>query len=46
MHVMESPSDAHVYHYSFNCSRLDDVVRMLFTTQQRLYSYQLSKALP
>ena len=38
-----TPHDAYVCHYSFNCSRLVDVARVLFTTQQRL-QYQLSKA--
>ena len=28
-----TPRDAYFYHYSFNCSRLVDVIRMLFTTQ-------------
>ena len=45
MHVMRPPHDAYVYHYSFDRSRFVVVVRMLFTTQQRL-QYQFSKALP
>ena len=40
-----TPRGAYVYHYSFNRSRLVDVVCMLFITQQRL-QYQLSKASP
>ena len=44
-HVM-GPHVMHmIYHYSFNRSRLVDVVCMLFTTQWRL-QYQLSKASP
>ena len=45
MHVMGLSRDEYVYHYLFDHSCLVDVVRMLFTTQQRL-QYQLSKALP
>ena len=46
IHVMGPPRDAYVYHYSFDHSRfVVVVVRMLFTTQQRL-QYQFSKALP
>ena len=30
MHVMGPSCDAYVYHYSFNHSRLFDVVRVLF----------------
>ena len=45
MHMMGPPRDAYVYHYLFNRSRLDDIVRMLFITQRRL-QYQLSKASP
>ena len=45
MHMMGPSRDAYVYHYLFNHSYLVDVVRMLFTTQQRL-QYQLSKTLP
>ena len=44
---MGPPRDAYVYHYSFNHSRLVDVVHVLFTTQQRLQllntSYQKSR---
>ena len=36
-----TPHDVYVYHYSLNRSCLVDVVRVLFTTQQRLHtSYQ------
>ena len=33
MHVMGPPRDAYVYHYLFNCSRLVDVVCVLFILQ-------------
>ena len=39
------PRDAYVYYFSFNRSHLVDVVRMIYTTQQRL-QYQLLKASP
>ena len=45
MHVIGPPRDAYAYHYSFNRSRLVDVVHVLFTTQQRL-QYQPSKVSP
>ena len=39
------PHDAYVYYFSFNRSHLVYVVRVIYTTQQRL-QYQLSKASP